>query len=114
MHTSICKFTGIQDVTYDQEYATIFDSLEKEDPDDKDIMEEKNFFMKHVEHLSMQMTFYHNDTFNYKDLYVMDTDWLVSSIVKALDDHIDKMDHTSYERINTRLQMHEELLKRES
>lgn len=66
--------------------------------------------MKHVEQLSMQMTFYQNKTFNHKDLYVMDSDWLVSSIVKALDDHVDKMTHTSYERINTRLQLHEELI----
>ncbi|XP_076094844.1 ankyrin and armadillo repeat-containing protein-like isoform X1 [Mytilus galloprovincialis] len=101
---------GIQDVTYDPEYGSIYDGIEREDLDDKDIVEERNHFMKHVEQLSMQMTFYQNKTFNHKDLYVMDSDWLVSSIVKALDDHVDKMTHTSYERINTRLQLHEELI----
>ena len=64
--------------------------------------------MSYAEDLSMQMTLFQNDILHYKDMYVMEADWLVSSVVKVLDDRIN---HIGYERINTRLQMHEQVIK---
>lgn len=69
--------------------------------------EERKFFMSHVEDLMMQMTLYQNNVSHYKDLFLMDSKWAVSSVVKILDD---KLDHVSYERLNSRLQLHEQLI----
>ena len=64
--------------------------------------------MSHVDDLMMQMTCFQKDVTHYKDMFVMDSDWVVSSVVKVLDD---KLDHVSYERLNSRLQLHEQLIQ---
>lgn len=69
--------------------------------------EERRFFMSHVDDLMVQMTFFQNTVTHYKDLFLMDSNWVVSSVVKILDD---KLDHVSYERLNSRLQLHEQLI----
>jgi hypothetical protein len=71
IHTSICKFTGIQDVTYDQEYATIFDNLEKEDPDDKEIFVIKRIVMIKC-HLHAQMfDMFHKKVLFFHNIFII-------------------------------------------
>lgn len=100
-------FLGLTDITKDPDYASIYDKLPTETPGDQEMAEERKFFMSHVEDLMMQMTLYQNNVSHYKDLFLMDSKWAVSSVVKILDD---KLDHVSYERLNSRLQLHEQLI----
>ncbi|XP_052802485.1 ankyrin and armadillo repeat-containing protein-like isoform X4 [Mya arenaria] len=99
---------GLQDVTKDPDYTDIYDKLPIEAPGDSEMAEERRFFMSHADDLMVQMTLFQNHVSHYKDLFVMDSSWVVSSVVKVLDD---KLDHVSYERLNSRLQLHEQLIK---
>lgn len=56
----------------------------------------------------MQMTLYQKKVMHEKDIYMMEADMTISSIVRLLDDRIN---HDDYERVNTRLQMHENMLR---
>ncbi|XP_067649055.1 ankyrin and armadillo repeat-containing protein-like [Haliotis asinina] len=106
----LTEFTsaGLMDITKDPDYSTAYDNLPVEQPGDTDMIQEGRFFMSHVDELTMRMTFSQNAVSHHKDMYIVDADWAVSSIVKLLDDRID---HTGYERIKTRLQLHEEMIK---
>ncbi|KAL3832524.1 hypothetical protein ACJMK2_024159, partial [Sinanodonta woodiana] len=99
---------GCQDITKDPEYADVYASLPVEAPGDNEMAEERRFFMSHVDNISMQIVFFQRKVQHHKELFLMDCDWLVSSVVKLLDD---KLNHTDYERINSRLQMHEKMIK---
>lgn len=96
------------DITSDPDYTDIYKNLPFDQTGDPEMLAEKRFFKDFVEHMSMQMTFYQNNVVNHKDMYVIDSDWLVSSIIRVLDDQIDA---GGYERVNTRLQMHEQMIK---
>lgn len=98
---------GLLDVTKDQDYSNVYDKLPVESIGDAEMAEERRFFMSHVEDLMMQMTLYQNKVLHHKDMFIMDSSWVVSSVVKVLDD---KLDHVSYERLNSRLQLHEQLI----
>ena len=98
---------GIVDVTRDPDYTKVYDKLPVEAIGDSEMAEERRFFMSHVEDLMMQMTMYQNKVLHCKDMFVMDSSWVVSSVVKVLDD---KLDSVSYERLNSRLQLHEQLI----
>lgn len=95
------------DITKDPDYEKVYDKLPSETPGDQEMAEERRFFMSHVDDLTVQMTMYQDEVVHYKDLFVMDSKWVVSSVVKILDD---KLDHVSYERLNSRLQLHEQLI----
>ncbi len=97
----------MMDITKDPDYTKVYESLPVEQPGDVDMAEERRYFMSHVEDLTMRMTVYQNAVLHHKDMYLVDADWSVSSIIKLLDDRID---HTGYERIKTRLQLHEEMI----
>ena len=99
---------GLIDITKDPDYTETYDKLPVESAGDQEMAEERRFFMSHVEDIVMEMTLFQNNVVHYKDMFVMDCDWTVSSVVKILDD---KLDHVSYERLNSRLQLHEQLIK---
>ena len=99
----------MMDITSDPDYINIYDDMPIEQPGDAEMAEERRFLMSHIDDLSMKMTFYQKTVQHHKDLYVVDADWLVSSIVMLLDDRID---HTGYERIKTRLDLHKEVVEK--
>ena len=94
-------------MTKDPDYTSVYDKLPVEAIGDSEMAEERRFFMSHVEDLMMQMTMYQNKVLHCKDMFIMDSSWVVSSVVKVLDD---KLDSVSYERLNSRLQLHEQLI----
>ncbi|KAK3108352.1 hypothetical protein FSP39_006134 [Pinctada imbricata] len=98
---------GLQDMGKDPDYGGAYDDLPFDIDDDPEMLKERSHFMKYSEELCMQMVFYQKSVSQYRDLYVMDTGWQVSSIVRLLDD---KINHDDYERINTRLQLHEKMI----
>ncbi|ELU04066.1 hypothetical protein CAPTEDRAFT_159631 [Capitella teleta] len=107
--TLLTEFTtaGLLDISKDPDFSTAFDKLPVDEPGDSDIANECRYFMSHVEELSMQMTVFQNSVHQHENLFLVDSDWLISSIVRVLED---KIDNAGYERLNARLQLHEIML----
>ncbi|CAL1533328.1 unnamed protein product [Lymnaea stagnalis] len=100
---------GLMDITKDPDFANIYENMPTELPDDKEQLEELEFFMSHVENLSMRMTFTQNEILFHQNLYIIDSKYQVSSIVRLMDTQID---HTGYERLKTKLQMQEDVIQK--
>ena len=96
------------DISKDPDYAKAYDKLPKEQPGDTEMAEERRFFMSHSDHLSMQLTNFQKSVAIHKNLFMYDADYVISSIVRLTED---KIDHTGYERLNARLQLHEIMLR---
>ena len=88
------------DVTADPDYADIYDKLPLDQPGDIEAAEEKRFFMNNVDGLSMQMTFFQQSVQQHRNLFVMDPDYLLSSVVHLTEDRIDRR---GYERLHAKL-----------
>ncbi|CAH1788258.1 unnamed protein product [Owenia fusiformis] len=106
----LTEFTssGMLDITSDPVFSTIYDKLPKEQPGDTEMAEERRFFMSNVESLSMQLTAFQKSVQQYNNLFVVDSDWIVTSLVKLTED---KLDHQTYERLNAKLQVHEMIIR---
>lgn len=96
------------DISRDPDYANAYDKLPKEQPGDSEMADERRFFMSHVDELSMQMTIFQNSVHQYRNLFMVDSDWIINSVVTLLED---KIDRSGYERLNARLQLHEMMLQ---
>lgn len=96
------------DISKDPDYANAFEKLPKELPGDTEASEEKRFFMQHIDDISMQMSIFQNSVQQYHNLFIVDSDWIISSVVRVLEDRID---NSGYERLNARLQLHELMLQ---
>lgn len=107
----LTEFTsaGLIDVTKDPDFAKIYDQLPQVIPGDAEMDDEKRFFMSHVDDLSMHITMSQEECQYYKNLYIVDAKYHVSSVIRLMDNQID---HTGYERLKTRLLMHEELIQK--
>ncbi|XP_065929233.1 ankyrin and armadillo repeat-containing protein isoform X4 [Magallana gigas] len=99
---------GMVDMGKDPDYCDAYNDLQFDNEDDPDMIKERIHFMKHIEDICMQMTLYQKKVMHEKDIYMMEADMTISSIVRLLDDRIN---HDDYERVNTRLQMHENMLR---
>ena len=99
---------GMLDITKDMCFANVYDNLPVELPGDVELAEERKFFMNHVDHLTMLMTIFNKSIQQHSNMFVLDNDWLISSIIQATED---KIDSVGYERLNARLQLHEIMLK---
>lgn len=60
--------------------------------------------MDHADDLSMKMTVFTKSLPQYENMFAVDGDWTVSSVVKLTDDKIDSI---GYERLQTRLRLHQ-------
>jgi hypothetical protein len=65
------------------------------------------FFMSHVDDLSVQMSIFQSSMHQHQNLFLVDSDWQISSLVRVLED---KLDNAGYERLHARLQLHEIML----
>ena len=79
-------FIGLKDISTDPSFSTIFDNLPKECASEKEISEEQSYFMQYANDLSMQITFYQQCVHQYKNIFLVDANWSVSSMVKLADD----------------------------
>ena len=84
------------DVTRDPDYERIYDKLPVEQPGDAEMAEERRYFMQHVEDLSMSMTLFQRSVKQYRNLFVLEPDWIVSSVVRLLEDQIDQTGGLNY------------------
>ncbi|CAG5120159.1 unnamed protein product, partial [Candidula unifasciata] len=100
--------SGLIDITKDADYAHVYDKLPEDIPDDEEVAEERQFFMSFVDDMAMQLTFSQETVENYKNMYIVNANYYVSSIVRLLDSSIDNV---GFERLKTRLQMHEDVIQ---
>ena len=91
---SLCS--GMTDITSDADFTHAYDKLPVEQPGDAEMAEERRFFMSHVDDIVLQLTLFQNTVTYFRDMFVVDADFLVTSNVKLLDEGID---HTGYERL---------------
>ncbi|KAK7009037.1 ankyrin and armadillo repeat-containing protein [Biomphalaria glabrata] len=100
---------GLLDITKDPEFATAYDSMPAELTGDVETLEENEFFMKHVDDITMRLTVTQDTVLFYENIYMVDGKYDVSSIIRILDINID---HIFYERLKTKLHMHEEIIQK--
>lgn len=79
-----------------------------EQPGDTEMAEDRRFFMNHIDDFTMQMTVFQKSVSVHKNLLVVDSDWLIGNSVHILDD---KLDHDTYERLNSRLQRQQTVIQ---
>jgi hypothetical protein len=84
------------DITKDPDFTDIYIKIPAETAGDPEMAEERRFFMSHVDDMRMQLTFFQKKVEHYKEAFIIDADYSVSSIVSLLDD---SLDHTGYERL---------------
>ena len=70
-----------------------------------------DFFRSHVDKISLRITVFQQHIFQHRNLFCIDADWFVSSIV---DTNSELRDHDTYERLNNILQLQEDILKSQS
>ena len=108
VYPPVSTFAGMIDITTDPDYAHVYDCLPIEQPGDIDMAEDRRFFMSHVNDLSMNMTLFQHSIQQHKHLFITDSDWSISSVIRLTGD---KLDRVGYERLNARLQLHEIMLQ---
>lgn len=98
---------GIQDLSKDPDFTKAYESLLSENKDDPNVMEDKRNFMKNVDDLALKLTFMQNNIHQHQNLFLLDSEYILSSIVKT-----DKIDQQSYEKLQRRLTTHQEFIKK--
>lgn len=96
------------DITKDPDFQGAYDDLPTEMPGDKSFEDEQKFFMHHVNDISLRLTFYQESIHQFKNLFVIDSDWTVSSVLRLM---ADQLDNAGYERLYAQLQLHELLVQ---
>ena len=92
------------DITKDPDFEGAYDDLPSESPGDKSLEEERKFFMHHVNDVSLKLSFFQDSVQQFKNLFVINADWTVSSVLKLMSD---QLDNAGYERLHAQLQLHE-------
>ncbi|KAL8609317.1 hypothetical protein ACOMHN_048873 [Nucella lapillus] len=98
---------GLCDITTDPDFADAYCHLPVEQPGDPKVVEERRFFMTHVDDLCMEMHLYQRHVAFHNNLFLVDAHHFVSCCVRLLDDSLERAD---YERIRSRLQHHERMI----
>ena len=83
------------DVTRDPDYEKIYDKLPVDQPGDPDMAEERRFFMQHADDMTLLMALFQKNVKQYRNLFAIEADWTISSIVRLLEDQIDQTGSTN-------------------
>ena len=105
-HLLIWKEAGLVDISTDPDYKDAYIQLSTEDKKDSRAAEEKRFFMKHIDDLAMILTFEQKSLQRYKNLFVLDADTHISTIIR---NH--GLDLRGFERMQRLLGLHEQFAK---
>lgn len=98
---------GISDLAKDPELSEAYDALPDENKDDPVAAEEKRHFMKHVDELALKLTLFQNTVNQHQNMFLIDASYHISSIVRS-----DKIDLQSYEKLQRRLSVHQEFIRK--
>ncbi|XP_023930596.1 ankyrin and armadillo repeat-containing protein-like [Lingula anatina] len=106
----ITEFTsaGMLDITKDPDYSKAYEDMPEEDQNNVTVMEDKRFFMSHVDDILMQMTGYQNKVYQDRCTFLIEADWSVSSVIKLAED---VLDHDGYMRLKSRLRNQQIVIK---
>ena len=97
---------GLMDLSKDPEFTEAYNAAPTENPDDPVAVEEKRYFMKHVDELALKMVLFQKSVNMHQNFFLVDADYRVSSVVKS-----DKMDHQVYEKVSRRLRSHQDFVR---
>ena len=97
------------DITKDPDFSGIYDNMRLFPMSEHDANLDKRLFMQYVTNMSMQLTFRQLSIMQHENLFVLDADFNVSSLVRMGED---KVDRDTYERLKTRLQAHVDVVQR--
>lgn len=95
------------DVTEDPDYANIYEPIAGER--EEKFSDERRFFMTHVDSLLLRIVFHQNSIQQFRNLFVVDTEWDVDSVIHIVDEGFDA---DSYERLALILGRHKETILR--
>ena len=95
---------GLVDILREPEYKDIGETMQVPKKD-------AEFFASHVDQISLRITVFQHRILQHGNLFRLDADWLVSSVV---DTNGELKDHEMYERLNKLLQNQENIIRSES
>ncbi|XP_077867464.1 LOW QUALITY PROTEIN: ankyrin and armadillo repeat-containing protein-like [Saccoglossus kowalevskii] len=109
--TILTEFTaaGMLDISKDPDYHGIYDNMKYFPMSEHDMLEDNRLFMHHVDDLSMQMTLQQDSIKQHHNLFVLDPSYVITNVVKLGED---KLDRDAYERLQNRLLVHQEEIKK--
>ncbi|XP_063964781.1 ankyrin and armadillo repeat-containing protein-like isoform X3 [Lytechinus pictus] len=107
----LTEFTlaGMIDVTKDPDYATIYDNMRLFPMSKHDANIDKRLFMQYVNNMSVQLTWRQKTIQQHNNLFVIDAAYEVSGVLRL---HEDRTDRDIYERLQTRLQAHVDVIEK--
>lgn len=111
---------GILDMSKDPSYSAAFENISVENNEDLPMQEQVHVFNKHIEELSMIMTFYQNSIQHHDSMFLIDADYHISGAVKSdhvdiksaerLQKHLSKQEKFIQETLPTKLEVRRQLL----
>ncbi|XP_070566344.1 ankyrin and armadillo repeat-containing protein-like isoform X3 [Ptychodera flava] len=109
--TILTEFTaaGMLDISKDPDFAGVYGDMKFFPMSEHEAMEDKKLFFHHVDDISMQMILSQNCVYQHHNLFVIDADYKITNVVRLAED---KIDRDSYERLQTRLLVHQEEIKK--
>ncbi|XP_077978159.1 ankyrin and armadillo repeat-containing protein-like [Glandiceps talaboti] len=109
--TIMTEFTaaGMLDISKDPDYAGVYDNMKFFPMNEHEALEDKKLFIHHVDDISMQMTLRQNCIQQYHNLFVIDAIYNLTNVVRLGEDKIDK---DAYERLQARLLVHQEEIRK--
>ncbi|OAF69560.1 Ankyrin and armadillo repeat-containing protein [Intoshia linei] len=98
---------GLVDISMDSDYKNVFETMFNESEVNNETDDDMEFFMKHVDHVSLILSFYQNSIRKYKNAYIIDP---ASTIDSKINLDMEDLNEFTYNRLNSRLQLQTHLL----
>ena len=96
---------GVLDMSKDPSYSEAFDNVSVESNEDLHVLEQMHVFNKHIDELSLIMTFHQNSVQHHDSMFLIDADYHISSVVTS-----DQVDLKSAERLQKHLSKQEKFI----
>ena len=98
---------GIMDLSADPLFAKAYANMLVENKEDPRIMEEKHYFMKHLDELALKMTISQKSINQHQNMFLLDSSYHISSVIKS-----DKLDQQSYAKLGRRIRVHQDFIRK--
>lgn len=107
----LTEFTlaGMIDITKDPDYSTIYDKMRLFPMSKHDANIDKRLFMQYVNDMSVQLTWRQKSVQQHNNMFVVDAAYEVSGALRLNEDRTDR---DTFERLQTRLQAHVDVIEK--
>ncbi|KAH0621577.1 hypothetical protein JD844_023038 [Phrynosoma platyrhinos] len=101
---------GLVDISKEPDFRGIYDENMNEDPTyDPNSTEEKNFFMRFVDHMLLKLTFTTTEVQQYENVFKFDAEYNLTNAIRMTED---RLDTASYQRLQQRLILQQKLVRK--